>query len=94
MKLDTDKFIRKLNELWKNKQCPICENVHWGIDNRIVTPLNVDETKSINIGGKFNPLIQVTCDTCGYTIFINALKLGALDVDEEEKKDEGDSNER
>lgn len=91
MKLDTEIFLNKINTLWKNKNCPICGNVHWGIDNRIVTPLNVDENKSINIGGRFNPLVPITCDTCGYTIFINALKLGALTMDNEENEN-GDSN--
>ncbi len=85
MKIDEEKLLTKLDNLWKDKQCPICRNSNWGIDNKIVTPVNVDENKNIELGGKFSPLIPITCDNCGYTIFINALKLGVLELDEGDK---------
>ena len=90
MKLNQEIFLNKINTLWKNKMCPICGNTHWGIEEGIVTPVNVDENKAINLGGKFAPLVSITCDKCGYTMFINAFKLGALDLEE---KNNGDKNE-
>lgn len=85
MKIDEKKLLEELNKLWINKQCPICNNTSWGIDSRVVTPLNVGKNNSILIGGPIAPLVPVTCDKCGYTIFVNALKLGVLEFDEEKE---------
>lgn len=82
MKLNQEKLLKKMDKLWKNKQCPICGETAWGIDPTIVTPIEVGENKSIQLGGKFRPLITTTCDTCGYTFFINALIADVLDMDE------------
>ena len=85
MKLNTKKLLEKLNSTWINKQCPICNNTNWGVDNRIVTPVNVGVNKELLIGGAISPLVPVTCENCGYTIFINTLKLDVLDLDEEKE---------
>lgn len=85
MKINEEKLLSKLKKLWINRQCPICNNTNWGIDNRIVTPMNVGENHSIFIGGPISPLIPVTCDKCGYTVFINGLKIDVLEFDEEKE---------
>ena len=88
MKINEDELIKKLGEYWdNNKHCPICNNSNWGIENRLVTPIGISEKKSIMLGGQISPLIQIMCDKCGYTFFMNALKLGVLDMLEEENKD-------
>lgn len=63
------------------------------MDTSIVTPIEVGEKKEMKLGGKFQPLIPVSCRNCGNTVFINGLILGCLDDLENEIKSEEDNGE-
>lgn len=63
------------------------ETSQWTVDTTVVTPIEVGEDKGMRLGGRFQPLIPVSCRNCGNTVFINGLILGCLDNVEEEKKE-------
>lgn len=74
-------IIGKLESIWKEKRdCNICFNpTTWSIGS-------VVEVKEFNEGNHcpgaaITPLVQVTCDTCGNTVFFNAIVLGVVDRD-------------
>ena len=79
MRINPDKLLKKLDEKWKDIPCPFCGDHEWTVDPTIVTPLEVNSNKQMNLGGKFHPLVPVTCRCCGYTAFINALVLDCIE---------------
>lgn len=93
MKINNEILIRKLNEKWKGVNCPYCQSAEWTVDTSIVTPIEVGEKKEMKLGGRFQPLITVSCRNCGNTVFINGLILGCLDDLENEIKSEEENDE-
>lgn len=93
MKVNDEILIKKLNEKWKGISCPYCQSSEWTVDTSIVTPIEVGERKEMKIGGKFQPLIPVSCRNCGNTVFINGLILGCLDDLDNEVKSEDENGE-
>ena len=93
MKINNEMLLKKLNEKWKGVNCPYCQSEKWTVDTSIVTPIEVGEKKEMKLGGKFQPLIPVSCRNCGNTVFINGLILGCLDDLENEIKSEEDNGE-
>ncbi|RHU95684.1 hypothetical protein DXC04_08415 [Dorea sp. OM07-5] len=71
----------KLNEYLKKihgSVCPLCGNNHWNISDQVFQAVEFDY-KGILIGGTSFPMVPLTCDNCGNTYFINALKSGLID---------------
>lgn len=93
MKINEEKLLRKLNEKWKGINCPYCQFAEWTVDTSIVTPIEVGEKKEMKLGGKFQPLITVSCRNCGNTVFVNGLLLGCLDGIEDETESEEENGE-
>jgi hypothetical protein len=66
------KVIEYLEAKWIGlKSCPICTNSTW----------NAGQQASVPVGpgmvlGPHYPLFPISCTTCGYTFFINALVAG------------------
>ena len=76
------KFISdKVNTVWKGKrECPICNHTTaWGIG----TIVEVREFNEGNHcpGAAITPFIQVHCNNCGYTVLLNAVRLGVVNRD-------------
>lgn len=90
MKVNNENLINKLNEKWQGINCPYCQTSTWTVDPTIVTPIEVDENKGMKIGGRFQPLIPVSCRNCGNTVFVNGLILGC--IDDIKDKSKGDNN--
>lgn len=78
-KLDYDKLIDSINKKWTSKACPMCGQNNWTVDNEIQTIIKVGEKKDVKIGGKFFPLVTVTCLNCGNVVFINPLVIDAVE---------------
>lgn len=57
--------------------CPISGDNKWGVEPHLVfTPVS-DNPQMIQIGGGPSlPLAVMTCQTCGYTVYLNVFKLG------------------
>ena len=71
----------KLNEYLKKihgSVCPLCGNIHWNISDQVFQAVEFDY-KGILTGGASFPMVPLTCDNCGNTYFINALKSGLID---------------
>lgn len=73
MKLNRDKFIQEINKRWMSKNCPMCGQNNWNIGEEMQTMVRVGEDKSIQLGGTITPVIIMTCNECGNTLFINPL---------------------
>jgi len=81
-RLNNQKFEKHLNEKWQNKICPMCHSNEWSYDNTIFTPMTVGPNREMAVGGKFLPLVAVTCVNCGNTVFVNGLIAKAIDDDQ------------
>ena len=79
MKVNMEKLVQAINQKWVSKNCPVCGKNNWHIGSNMVTMLNVREDKSIEIGGSITPVVAVTCNECGNTIYINPLVIGCTD---------------
>ena len=79
MKVNKDKLLKKINEKWTTKQCPMCGNNNWNIDSDMMTMVGVGSDKSISLGGKMIPVVAITCNECGNTIFVNPLAIKCVD---------------
>ncbi len=82
MKINTEKLVKRLNQKWKDIPCPFCGDHKWSVDPKIVTPVEVLANKKMNLGGRFQPLVPITCGCCGYTAFINALVMDCVEEGE------------
>jgi len=88
-----ERAMEWLNKHWHTpKSCPICKHNNWAVSESsgIIPRLMQDRTE---VGGLVYPLFLVTCGTCGYTLFFNALVAGFVpptskqDAPSEEKKE-------
>ena len=86
MQIDKEKLLKELDEKWKKVKCPYCEDHKWTVDPTIMTTVEVKEDKHMNLGGKFQPFVTVTCRCCGNTVLVNALVLDCI-KDEKENKE-------
>lgn len=79
-----DKVADWLKKNWKGaKQCPICHSNDWNIGSK---PVEIREFSGggLVVGGPVYPLVNVTCNVCGYTLLFNAIVSGL--IEREEKK--------
>ena len=90
MKVNEEKLLKKLNDKWKGINCPYCQSSEWTVDTTVVTPIEVGEKKDMRIGGRFQPLISISCRNCGNTVFVNGLILECLDGLDEENINEAE----
>lgn len=79
-KANGQEIINFLNERWHGAVCPLCGGQKWNVTDKYFE-LREFNDGNIVIGGPNNsivPVIPVTCDNCGNTVFINALSAGLL----------------
>jgi hypothetical protein len=74
-KLDQSKVIAFLSERWRNKNCPICQSINWGINDDLAE-LRFLSIAGFHIGGPVIPLVVLTCTVCGHTLLFNAIRMG------------------
>jgi Predicted nucleic-acid-binding protein containing a Zn-ribbon domain len=73
-------IIERLNSTATHRQpCPICGNNNWKLNDKI-WEIREFQGGSLIIGGDTSlmPLISVSCTNCGFTHFINAIRLGVV----------------
>ena len=77
-----EKLVKKLYDLWKGaRACPICQSTKWNISDTIFEIREFYE--GVVVGGKsvgIQPVITITCETCGHTILLNAINLGFVET--------------
>lgn len=89
MKFDSEKIVTELNQKWQQSQiCPVCGKNEWQVNDTI---FELPEFQGGNVvigSGKLYPVIPIMCSSCGYTIFMNAIKAGAVKLQEKKENDE------
>lgn len=90
-----DKLVSKLNEVWKNKTCDVCEQQKWMIDDTLFELREFHGGRIVLGSGAIKPIITITCNTCGNTKMLNAIQLALVDPKNPDGvgKEEGGSNE-
>lgn len=78
MKVNKEQLISTINNKWATKNCPMCGNNNWNIDTDMMTMVGVGEDKSVKLGGKMIPVVSITCNNCGNTVFVNPLAIGCV----------------
>lgn len=69
-----------LNERWGNVKCPVCGNTDWTIMEGVyeLRELNLYAPGVKKPNDNITPLIPVTCNHCGNTLFLNAYIVGLI----------------
>ena len=73
-------IINHINTHWKNQICPMCGGRAWNLSEKIFELREFNDGNFV-LGGpnsSIMPVIPVTCDNCGNTIFINALSANLI----------------
>lgn len=66
--------------------CPVCRNKQWTINN-IVLESREFQHGDLFLGGKSTimPFVTITCSRCAHTLFFNAIRLGIVNSEQEQK---------
>jgi hypothetical protein len=56
--------------------CPICGKGGWVIAEHLVQPMSLGGNRALNIGGIGYPQVMVISESCGYTMYFNAVLIG------------------
>jgi hypothetical protein len=76
------KLIERLNTLWRNnKFCNICNSNTWTISDTVFEMREFHGGNMV-LGGDsaIQPVISLTCQNCGQTVFMNAIMLGVIET--------------
>src|SRR2546430_1015867 len=60
--------------------CPICSSSQWAIGDHLVQPVTLGPARAPQLGGYAYPQAMVISTTCGYTMYINAVLAGLVEV--------------
>ena len=71
-------LIKRLDEIWKQKTCPICKHDEWSVSDTVYEVREFHGGMTVIGSGSVVPVIVVTCEYCGYTQFFNAISLGIV----------------
>jgi predicted nucleic-acid-binding Zn-ribbon protein len=76
-KIERTLAINWLNGVWVRSQrnCPVCTSSNWGVGEDIV--------RLQTIKGPAYPSIVVVCNTCGYSMLFNAVRMNVLPAGKE-----------
>lgn len=77
-KFDASKLIQALSEKWQGRACPLCNSGPWSIGSEIFELREFHGGNLVIGAGKIMPVIGITCDNCGNTVFLNAIKTGLV----------------
>ena len=67
--------------------CQLCHNTGWVIGSNVWQLLEFTGA-GLTFGGPIYPVIPLTCNTCGNTLFLNAIFVGAVEPPKKEAADE------
>jgi hypothetical protein len=69
-----------LDEKWTRWDCPFHGDTTWGLGSVIHGAQAWVPKGGKNIGKSY-PVVVLTCNTCGYSVFINAITMGIIPPD-------------
>ena len=67
-----------LNDKWHGACCPLCGGSDWNVSEGIFELRGFNDGKIVLGGNAIFPVIPVTCNKCGNTVFISALATGLM----------------
>jgi hypothetical protein len=69
-------LVDVLNRKWRGgKICPVCGTNGWNVEPQLAE-LRFLSVEAFVVGGPVIPLVVITCNNCGNTVLINAIKAG------------------
>lgn len=88
-----DKKLKEYLKKIKAPICPLCGSNHWTVSDKIFQ-LHEFQNGDLIIGGdsKILPVLPLTCENCGNTYFINAIRAQLIDPNDKEVKTNADKN--
>lgn len=72
-KIESEKLLNHLREKWQGRPCPMCGVGNWNVSDSIFELREFNQGNLVMGGGPIFPVIPVTCDNCGNSVFINAI---------------------
>ena len=91
--INEEKLLKKLEELWGNRPCPMCGNNQWIASKELYTPILISQEGAIDIGTRMLPMIPIMCSHCGNTIFVNGKHIGCIEESTNTKDGNGNAKE-
>lgn len=88
-----DKLVIKLNQVWINKICEVCNQKNWTIDDTLFELREFHGGLTVLGSGAIKPLITISCTYCANTKLMNAIQLELIDPKNpnQENKEGGDN---
>lgn len=80
---------KKIELFFKEKNIPVCQfcsHNNWGVSPKVFQ-LHEFDTNGLTIGGPAFPVVPITCNHCGNTLFINAIIAKLIDVTDDVTKE-------
>lgn len=77
--MNTENFIQHLNTTWGEKPCPMCGSNNWTVSDKIYELREFHDGNLVIGSGPIYPVIPVSCNNCGNSVFVNALISGAIE---------------
>jgi hypothetical protein len=86
------KKLREVRGVDIDVKCPICHRDSWTVAE--MSEVRIYEPE--RLGKEVYPVIPTICNTCGYTMFFNAIALGlkSTSVSDDEEEEEGASDDQ
>lgn len=78
-KVDTEKLLSHLKSKWQGRPCLMCGTGNWNISDSIFELREYNQGNLVLGGGPIIPVVPITCDNCGNTVFVNAIKAGLIE---------------
>lgn len=86
MQVDHLKVMDWIRKNWiKPSNCPICNMDDWGISDKIIEIRPIHEQPE-SFSGNIYPYFFIFCRNCGYTIFVNAIIAGLIEIKPNQQK--------
>ena len=76
--MNISNVIHHLDSKWGNRPCPICDSNSWYVSKKVFELREYHNGKLIG-GAPIFPVIPVTCNNCGNTVMVSAVKAGAIE---------------
>jgi hypothetical protein len=73
-----------LQARWRHGRCPVCAENDWTVNPKIGQIFNEG---SFGRDGTSYPVVLISCDTCGYTVAINARIAGVKTDQSDDQED-------
>jgi hypothetical protein len=78
-KVDSQKLISHLSAKWQGRACQMCGTNKWTVSDSIFELREYNQGDLVLGGSPLIPVVPVTCNNCGNTVFVNAITAGLID---------------